>query len=218
MSLDQDDFQAIVKNMSETNMKFQGLTVQAVRALYDHLDELDGSLAELITQDYNVTYVLQQCVQNMKSSRAQLRADLVELATTTFSYSKTPDVFVRELDTQLRQSKNSQQKIAILQLTQRTCELFDQKQMQLIHDAATAVSAADQNGEVRAQAAAVVQTLDQTAPRRAQTQQMPQTAGSVRQSQVSGSQRQRPGTTGALGGSGAPAVSGFLGSAAAARK
>ena len=40
-------------------MKFQGLTVQAVRALYDHLNDLDGSLAELITQDYNVTYVLQ---------------------------------------------------------------------------------------------------------------------------------------------------------------
>lgn len=56
--LDQDDFQAIVKNMSETNMKFQGLTVQAVRALYDRLDALDGALAELVTQDYNVNYVL----------------------------------------------------------------------------------------------------------------------------------------------------------------
>lgn len=150
-------------------MKFQGLTVQAVRALYDKLDELDGGLAELVTQDYNVNYVLQQCVQNMKSSRAQLRTDLVGLAETAFSYCKTPDAFVRELDSQLRQSKNSQQKVAILQLTQRICELFDQKQMQLIHDAAAAVSAADQNGEVRTQAAAVVQVLDQTAPRRPQT-------------------------------------------------
>ena len=53
----------------------------------------------------------------MKSSRAQLRSDLVELATTAFSYCKTPDAFVRELESQLRQSKNSQQKIAMLQLT-----------------------------------------------------------------------------------------------------
>ena len=79
----------------------------------------------------------------MKSARAQLRHDLVELAVSVFPYCKNTDAFIHEIDTQLRQSKNSQQKVSILQFVYQVCNMFDQKQMQVIRDAATVVNASD---------------------------------------------------------------------------